>query len=98
VFVPPDCQACGACCHAAHDRHAPVLGADHARLGSDAERLTVWLGNRCYMRMADGHCVALIIDQGRYACSVYERRPQVCRDLERGGPACQHEVESRPGA
>lgn len=94
-WAPPDCQACGACCHAGHDRHVPVLGDDHARLGPDVESLTVWLGNRCYMRMVDDHCAALVRDGERWACSVYERRPQVCRDLARGSPACRHEVESR---
>jgi Fe-S-cluster containining protein len=42
------------------------------------------------MRMHEGHCQALEIDtqQERYVCSVYETRPQVCRDLARGSSAC----------
>jgi Fe-S-cluster containining protein len=39
-------------------------------------------------------CIALSIDasSGSFACSIYETRPQVCRDLERGGSACRGEL------
>jgi Fe-S-cluster containining protein len=68
------------------------MGDDHARLGEAAERLTVFVGNRCYMRMEQGHCAALARDAaGRFACTVYAQRPAVCRELERGSPACEAE-------
>ncbi len=95
-FAAPECQACAACCFAPHDEHVRVTGADHARLAPDEqERLTVWLGNRVFLRMEDGHCAALVVQHGAWACSIYERRPQLCRDLARGGPACEHEVAAR---
>lgn len=95
-FTPPECQACAACCFAPHDEHVRVTGDDHARLTADEQaRLTVWIGNRVFLRMTDGHCAALVVRAGEYACSIYERRPQLCRDLARGGPACEHEVGAR---
>lgn len=89
----PECLDCGACCFAAHARHVPVTGADHARLATDEKKLAVFEGTRCFLRVEDGKCAALAIIDGRYVCSIYERRPQVCRDLERGGGACVHERE-----
>lgn len=91
----PDCQACAACCHAAHERHVPVTGADHARLLPDEQaRLSWWDGNRCFLRTDAGRCAALGRDgAGRWSCTIYERRPEVCRDLERGSPACEAAIE-----
>ncbi|HSC89433.1 MAG TPA: zinc/iron-chelating domain-containing protein, partial [Polyangiaceae bacterium] len=59
------------------------------------------IGNRCYMRLVDGHCAALIVDPSdrSFRCSVYERRPDVCRWLERGSGQCRadrHEKGERP--
>lgn len=73
-----------------------VTGADWARLGPVADALAHFIGHRAYMRMRDGHCAALECRRdagGRvdYFCTVYEKRPQLCRDLERGSPACHAE-------
>jgi Fe-S-cluster containining protein len=91
----PDCMRCGACCFSESDRHAQVTGDDHERLGDEAESLVVFLGNRAYMRVEReggvGRCAALVVENGRFSCSVYERRPAVCRDLGRGSPACEAE-------
>ena len=80
-----------------------VVGSDHARLGELAGELTHFIGNRCFMNMVRGHCVALVIEleTGRFVCSVYETRPAVCRDLERASPQCRaeiHEKGERPRA
>ena len=74
-----------------------VLGDDYSRLGELAESLVRFEGTRAYMRLLDGHCAALEIDvdSGRFVCVAYARRPQVCRDLERGGGACQAEREAK---
>ncbi|MDB5220206.1 MAG: hypothetical protein JWO86_8133 [Myxococcaceae bacterium] len=42
-------------------------------------------------------CVALAIDAatGTFACSIYETRPQVCRDLERASSACRGELATK---
>jgi len=78
-----------------------VTGDDHARLGEDAERLVEWIGNLAFMKL-DGEgdvrrCAALVVDarSGTFACSVYENRPQVCRDLERGSGACRGELAAK---
>jgi uncharacterized protein len=69
-----------------------------------ARALTHFLGNRCYLRIEEGRCVALVIDVAdgaapRFLCSIYDARPDVCRALERGGGACRsdrHEKSERP--
>lgn len=92
----PDCLSCGACCFGPGSRYVRVSGDDYARLGDEAERLTSFIENRCYMRMEDGHCAALAIDAGRrFVCGVYALRPAVCRALERGSAACRAELEQK---
>ncbi len=72
------------------------------RLGEAAETLVWFDGNKAYMRMVDGHCAALRVEvdetspgAGRFACSTYETRPQVCRDLTRGGLSCRGEIAAK---
>lgn len=90
----PDCLTCGACCFAPNRGHLPLTGEDHARLlPAEREALTVFEGTRCYMRIEEGRCVNLQTGDGRYVCAIYERRPQVCRDYERGGEACDYDRE-----
>jgi hypothetical protein len=87
-----------------------VTGDDYGRLGDDAERLVTWIDNLAFMRLESvtdvshihvngppHRCAALGIDvvMGTFACSVYERRPQVCRDLERGSGACHGEIDAK---
>jgi len=104
--APADCTRCAACCFSDSPRHASVTGDDHRRLGEDAEQLVTWIGNAAFMRLervtdatgATGSplhkCIALAIDAatGSFACSIYETRPQVCRDLERASGACRGEL------
>jgi uncharacterized protein len=94
------CTHCGVCCFSESPRHASVTGDDYARLGDDAAGLVAFLENRAFMRLDDvghaspvGHCAALVLDAslGTFVCSVYERRPAVCRELERGEPPCAGE-------
>jgi Fe-S-cluster containining protein len=99
--IAPPCLGCGTCCFSELATFVRVEGLDHARLGERRDELTVFVGNRCHMTMHDGHCAALIIDAAtrRFVCSVYENRPAVCRELERGSPACRaerHEKSERP--
>jgi hypothetical protein len=87
---------CGACCFGQGERYVPISGDDHARLGVLAEQYTQFIGNRCYMRMRDGHCGALHIGaDGRFVCEVYSARPTPCRELARGGGACRVELEQK---
>lgn len=92
----PDCQDCGACCFSTLSTYVRVMGSDYERLGEAAQTHTEFMGHRCYMRMRDGRCAALTQDAaGRFACTLYELRPDVCRDLERGSPACAAERERK---
>lgn len=73
-----------------------VRGDDWTRLGEEAERVAQFIGNRAFMRMRDGHCAALEIRQtpggaADFFCTLYGRRPQICRDLARGSPECAGE-------
>lgn len=85
-----------------------VTGDDWSRLGPDAERLAHFAGrgNEAFMRMRDGHCAALELRPtgaagaglaAEYFCTVYARRPQTCRDLGRGTPACLGELAKGRG-
>lgn len=94
--APVDCLRCGVCCFSQLPTYVRVTGEDWARLGDEAGRWAHFLGHRAYLRMRDGHCAALETRASpagdpRYFCSVYERRPQTCRDLQRGSPECAGE-------
>lgn len=99
------CLRCGVCCFSHLDTYVRVNGEDWARLGVDAERLARFIGHRAYLRMERGRCAALEVREspgrGReFFCTIYERRPQVCRDLARGSPECEAEIvlkSARPG-
>jgi hypothetical protein len=97
IPAPHDCRACAACCFSDSPYYVRVTGADWTRLGAAADELAHFIGHRAYLRMRDGHCAALEVrpaaDGTRgYFCSIYDRRPQTCRDLERGSPQCEAEV------
>jgi Fe-S-cluster containining protein len=92
-----DCVACGRCCH-----HGPrtvhLLESDDARIlaapGGEAilRRLTVLEvkppGFRFVCNTGE-RCGALDVSvAGRYPCSMYEVRPDDCRIVEPGSPAC----------
>jgi uncharacterized protein len=93
----PACLGCGACCFSWLENYVPVTGADHGRIGARVDELTHFDGNRCYMNMHEGHCAALVIDPTtrEFACSIYDLRPDTCRDLERGSAACRGEIHEK---
>jgi Fe-S-cluster containining protein len=100
--TPDDCTRCGACCFSESPRHARVTGDDHRRLGEDAEHLVEWIANEAFMRLSavndsPRRCIALAIDPvaRSFACSIYETRPQVCRDLARASSACLGELATK---
>jgi Fe-S-cluster containining protein len=73
-----------------------VTGEDWTRLGVEADELARFIGHRAYMRMRYGHCTALELRSGDdgevdFFCTIYDRRPQICRDLERGSAQCAGE-------
>ena len=87
-----DCVACGRCCH-----HGPstvhLLVSDEERLGPALlEAFTVVQDRPPHMRFVknDGaRCGALDVSTpGSFPCRIYERRPEDCRIVEPGSPAC----------
>ena len=78
----PACAGCGLCCHLAvelkpGDRVPEEFVATHA-------------GLRFMDQHADGACVAL--DPATRLCTIYEQRPQTCRDFARGEALCRRTV------
>ncbi len=91
-----DCQSCGACCFSSLETYVRVSGDDWTRLGGEADQVAHFIGHRAYLRMDHGHCTALAVTRTcdghtHFTCSIYDRRPQVCRDLVRGSPSCEAE-------
>ena len=96
--VPPpdpdgaDCVACGRCCH-----HGPrtvhLLEEDEARMGKRLLELYTDLdAGPPYMRFvknAGDRCGGLDVSvPGSYPCAIYASRPEDCRIVEAGSPAC----------
>ena len=51
------------------------------------EAMTEWSDwGQVMQRRDDGWCTAL--DRTTMRCTIYEQRPQVCRDYDMGGPEC----------
>lgn len=77
------CANCRACCC---QLEVMLMGED-----SVPRHLTLedeW-GGEVMRRLEDGWCVAL--DRDTLLCTIYERRPDVCREYEMGGLACREE-------
>lgn len=102
-----DCLACGRCCFAT-ENYVQVYAEDLVQLGPvRTERYVIphtwppaeWRAGETadtrFMRMRDGHCDALDPQPGRYACTIYEDRPLLCRVYEPGSPSCL-EARARP--
>jgi Fe-S-cluster containining protein len=92
-----DCVGCGRCCH-----HGPntvhLLDTDEARMLSHPggeevlHRLTV-LDERGpgwrFVKNGGDRCAGLDVSvPGHFSCSIYAMRPDDCRIVEPGSPAC----------
>ncbi len=85
----PACAGCGKCCHLVVE----LTPLD----GEVPEELVVeHAGVRCMEQRGDGACVAL--DAVTQLCTIYERRPQACRDFLRGEALCRRAVLGRRGS
>lgn len=76
----PACAGCGQCCHLLVEL---VAGVDDV----PEELVVEHSGVRCLEQHGDGACMAL--DLATRLCTIYERRPQVCRQFERGSGLCR---------
>ena len=77
------CSSCEACCC-----RLEVLLISETGVPERFVALDAW-GGRTMARLDDGWCVAL--DRDTMACTIYERRPWVCREFEMGGHECRIE-------
>jgi Fe-S-cluster containining protein len=93
----PQCLDCGTCCFSTLPEYLRVFGGDYDRMDDGARALTHFIGNKCFLRLEDGHCAALVVDaeRRRFVCSIYEVRPDTCRSLERGSGACRGEIATK---
>jgi Fe-S-cluster containining protein len=82
----PACAGCGKCCHLVVELD-PLL--DHV----PEELVVEHDGVRCMEQRGNGACVAL--DPTTRLCTIYESRPQVCRDFSRGESLCVRIVTER---
>lgn len=80
----PECTACGRCCT------APKGVATYLVKVDPGDDVPPELMHGTAMRMRGScRCAALtgVIDK-QVKCTIYERRPSVCRGFVRGGPEC----------
>ena len=87
-----DCVGCGRCCpHGASTVH--LLEADEERLGGELLAKYTYVSPKPpYFRFVKNEgerCGGLDTSTpGKYPCAIYERRPEDCRIVEPGSPAC----------
>lgn len=87
-MVPDSCKGCGACC--SHLSVELIPGKDDV-----PDYMTEFVKDyavdvEVMKQRTDGRCIALGKDN---ICTIYNRRPQVCKDFERGKPECIRSIE-----
>jgi Putative zinc- or iron-chelating domain len=92
---PVDCRSCGACCREAY--HS-VTVATRDPVVWKQPRLVERHGHRFEIRREGSRCAALVDRRGEppaargsaplFVCSIYQDRPQACRDFAAGGRHC----------
>jgi len=75
----PICAGCGRCCHLVVELREGDLVPEALIVEHDTVR--------CMDQRGNGACVAL--DAVTQLCTIYETRPQTCRDFNRGGNLCR---------
>jgi len=83
------------CCFFDDPRYVMVYEEDSERLADRADELTHFIRGRCFMRKKEGHCIALVQVGEHWQCSIYEQRPGLCREFERGCGTCRTLVPLR---
>lgn len=74
------CSSCQACCCRLEVMIISETGVPHQHIDIDEH------GSESMLRLDDGWCSAL--DRDTLLCSIYENRPQICRDFEMGSYEC----------
>jgi uncharacterized protein len=95
-----DCRTCGACCGPEQDEeyYVSLVDGDAERLSKGYRRLRVvhtdeeCLFKHLATKRTDHSGVVCVALQGRIGkrvrCSIYRKRPLVCRDFKRGDESC----------
>ena len=85
----PACAGCAKCCHLLVELTPFVDDVPE-------EFVVEHDGVRCMDQRGDGGCVAL--DSVTRLCTIYDQRPQVCRDFNRGESLCRRAIAGRRGS
>lgn len=91
----PECTSCGVCCTSTMTRYVRLFESDIERLGDRLDRYAHRIDGHYYLRMEEGRCVALAITRRGVACSIYDERPCVCRELARGSFECRAQLAEK---
>lgn len=77
----PECAGCAKCCKGLN---VPITeGVDNI----SEEFTRYYFGKRHMKRLENGDCIML---NDKNLCSIYENRPKICKDFERGNPMCRN--------
>lgn len=79
------CSTCAACCCQLEVMLITDTGVPERYIDTDD-----W-GGEVMLRLDDGWCAAL--DRDTMMCTIYTRRPLICREFEMGAPECLTERE-----
>ena len=77
------CSTCQACCCRLEVMIISDTGVPSEHIATDK-----W-GGETMLRLDDGLCSAL--DRETFMCSIYEKRPWICREFEMGSYECINE-------
>lgn len=104
AITADDCRTCGACCVSGSDDvavhgYADLLATDVARVSPHVRRqlleVRIFDEDRYATRakeIAEGLYACQFLrgtPARRCSCTIYETRPDVCRDFKVGGPRCR---------
>lgn len=102
VETTPECIGCASCCRNLFvavtkddvEAHPSLIRHTRELQPGDPDDLNP-AETRGMKHRSDGTCVGL--DPETNACTIYESRPQVCRDFERGSSPCWQAVRNQLG-
>lgn len=91
----PECTSCGICCTSTMARYVRLFESDVERLGERLDQYAHLIDGHYYLRMEGGRCVALGVTRLGVACTIYDERPCVCRELARGSFECRAQIDEK---
>lgn len=92
--APTDCYNCGACCEYYSIIDVDFGDANYAWLKENGYLKEVITHGADVMKQVDDRrCIALVGEIGKDAkCSIYEHRPDGCRDYKEGSYRCRNAI------